>query len=56
MNQNFAPPITPPLEEPKKNNTILIVVIVLVVLCCCCLGSAGLLWGFGDMIVQTLGM
>jgi len=43
-------------EAPKKNNTWLIVGIVAVVLCCCCVIGAGILWQFGDQIVQALGI
>lgn len=47
-----TPPITPAPEEPRKTNTTLIIAIVAaVVLCCCCIG-AGLLWQYGDAILQ----
>ena len=49
-----TPPLTPAPEEPKKSNTTLIIAIVVaVVLCCCCIG-AGLLWQYGDAILQAL--
>lgn len=51
-----TPPLAPMPEEPKKSNTTLIIAIVsVVVLCCCCIG-AGLLWNYGDAILQGLGM
>lgn len=47
-------PITPAPEEPRKSNTTLIIAIVAaVVLCCCCIGL-GLLWQYGDAIMQSL--
>ena len=49
-----TPPITPAPEEPRKSNTPMIIAAVAVVLlCCCCLGL-GLLWQYGDAIVQGL--
>jgi hypothetical protein len=48
--------VSPTPEAPKKNNTVLIVAIVVVVLCCCCVVAGGLLWQFGDQIVQALGL
>lgn len=40
--------------EPKKNNTVIIVAVVAIVLCCCCLGVVGLLWNFGDAILEMV--
>lgn len=57
MNQDYmsAPAPAPLPEEPKKStNTWLIVGIVVVVLCCCCLITLGLLYQYGDQILQTL--
>ncbi|HSL43807.1 MAG TPA: hypothetical protein VK897_10270 [Anaerolineales bacterium] len=49
-----TPPITPAPEEPRKSNTTLIIAAVAVaVLCCCCIGL-GLLWQYGDYIIQSL--
>jgi len=43
-----------PAEPKKNNNTVIIAVVVVVLLCCCCIG-AGLLWQYGDTIMQSLG-
>jgi hypothetical protein len=43
-----------PAEPKKNNNTVIIAVVVVVLLCCCCIG-AGLLWQYGDVIMQSLG-
>ncbi|HUG34156.1 MAG TPA: hypothetical protein VMJ90_05265 [Anaerolineales bacterium] len=43
-----------PVEPKRSNNTVIIAVVVVVVLCCCCIG-AGLLWQYGDAIMQSLG-
>jgi hypothetical protein len=48
-------PITPAPEEPKKSNTTLIVAVVAVVLLCCCCITLGLLWQYGDALMQSLG-
>jgi hypothetical protein len=49
-----TPPISPVPEEPKKSNTTLIIAAVaVVVLCCCCIG-AGILWQYGDQILQAI--
>ena len=49
-----TPPITPAPDEPKKSNTTLIIAIVAaVVLCCCCI-ALGVLWQYGDVILQNL--
>jgi len=40
--------------EPKKNNTVVIIAVVAIVLCCCCLGVIGLLWNFGDAIIEMM--
>jgi hypothetical protein len=47
-------PITPAPEEPKKNNTTLIIAVVAVVLLCCCCVTLGLLWQYGDAIMNAL--
>ena len=56
MSQNpyNAPTLTP--EKQKGRNTTLIVIIVLVVLCCLCAAAAGLLWQFGDALLELLGI
>lgn len=46
-------PITPAPEEPKKNNTTLIIAVVAVVLLCCCCITLGLLWQYGDQIMNS---
>ncbi len=49
-----TPPLTPAPEEPRKNNnTLIIAIVAAVVLCCCCIGL-GLLWQYGDAIMQGL--
>jgi hypothetical protein len=47
-------PMTPGPEEPKKSNTTLIIAIVAVVLLCCCCIALGVLWQYGDLIMQNL--
>lgn len=51
----YNAPTLPP-KTPKRRNTTLIVVIVLVVLCCLCAVVLGLLWQFGDALVELLGI
>jgi len=46
-------PITPAPEEPKKNNTTLIIAVVAVVLLCCCCVTLGLLWQYGDALLNA---
>lgn len=47
------PQFTPTPEEPKKSNTTLIIsAVVVLVLCCCCI-SAGLLWQYGDALLNA---
>ncbi len=47
------PQYTPAPEEPKKSNTTLIIAtVVVLVLCCCCI-SAGLLWQYGDALMNS---
>ena len=46
-------PITPAPEEPKKNNTTLIIAVVAVVLLCCCCITAGVLWQYGDQLMNS---
>jgi hypothetical protein len=48
-------PITPAPEEPKKNNTTIIIAVVAVVLLCCCCITIGLLWQYGDALMQAIG-
>lgn len=49
-----TPPLAPVPEEPKKTNTTLIIAIVAVVLLCCCCIGLGILWQYGDAIMQNL--
>jgi hypothetical protein len=51
-----TPPLAPIPEEPKKTNTTLIIAAVAVVLLCCCCIGAGILWQYGDQIMQALGL
>lgn len=46
-------PITPAPEEPKKSNTTLIISVVAVVLLCCCCITLGLLWQYGDQLMNS---
>jgi hypothetical protein len=50
----MEPTFTPTPEEPKKNNTTLIIAAVAVVLLCCCCITLGLLYQYGDQILQAL--
>jgi len=52
MNQDMNSAPTLPPEKPKGSNTTLIIIIVLVVLCCLCAVAAGLLWQFGDALLE----
>lgn len=57
MNEPIAPSVVPPpAAQPSKLPVWAIVLIVLVVLCCCCVGALGLLYAFGDSIMQELGL
>jgi len=49
----YAAPTLPP-EKSTRRNTTLIWVIVLLVLCCLCAVTLGLLWQFGDALVEML--
>jgi hypothetical protein len=51
----YNSPTLPP-ENAKGRNTTLIWVIVLLVLCCLCAAVVGLLWQFGDALVEMLGI
>jgi hypothetical protein len=51
----YNAPTVPP-ERPKSRNTTLIWVIALIVLCCLCAAALGLLWQFGDALVEMLGI
>lgn len=48
-----TPPIAPMPEEPKKSNTTLIIAVVTVVLLCCCCITLGLLWQYGDALINS---
>jgi len=47
-----------PINEPEKksNTTLIIIIVVAVVLLCCCCAAAGLLWQFGDTILESIGI
>jgi hypothetical protein len=51
-----TPPVmpAPAPEQPKKSNNtaIIIAAVVVVALCCCCI-SLGLLWQYGDRIINS---
>ena len=49
-----APTVTP--EKPKGRNTTLIIIVVVLVLCCLCALVLGVLWQFGDSLLQVLGI
>jgi hypothetical protein len=51
-----TPPITPAPGEPRRTNTTMVVAAAAVVLLCCCCIGLGLLWQYGDQILQALGM
>lgn len=51
----YNAPTLPP-EKPKGRNTTLIIVIVVLVLCCLCAVLVGVLYQFGDTIMQMLGI
>lgn len=46
-------PITPAPEEPRKSNTTLIIAVVAVVVLCCCCIALGLLWQYGDTLMNS---
>jgi hypothetical protein len=46
-------PITPAPEEPRKSNTTLIIAVVSVVVLCCCCIALGLLWQYGDTLMNS---
>ena len=48
-----TPPYAPLPEEPKKSNTTLIIAVVTVVLLCCCCITLGLLWQYGDILINS---
>lgn len=48
-----TPPITPAPEEPRRNNTTLIIAAVTVVVLCCCCIALGLLWQYGDALMNS---
>lgn len=45
-----------PIEEPKKktNTTLIIIIVIAVILLCCCCVTAGLLWNYGDLLLEYL--
>jgi len=56
MTDNFAVPIDPIEPPKKKNTTLIIIVVVALVLVCCCCTALGLLWQYGDVILNSLGV
>jgi hypothetical protein len=48
-------PINPAPVEPKKSNTTLIIAVVAVALLCCCCIALGLLWQYGDLLMNSFG-
>ena len=58
MSDNFSIPITPPAgpPAPQKTNPWVIVLVVAVVLCCACFGGIGLLWAFGQDLLNSFGI
>jgi len=51
----YNAPTVPP-ARPRGRNTALIIVIVILVLCCVLAVVLGVLWQFGDAILQALGI
>jgi flagellar basal body-associated protein FliL len=56
MNQGMNSAATVPPENPKGRNTTLIIIIVVLVVCCLCALALGVLWQFGDSLLQLLGL
>ena len=52
--QSDTPPIVPNPEQQKRNYTPIIIAAVVVVLLCCCCIALGLLWQYGDRIINSL--
>ena len=48
--------LPPPAAAPKKTNPWVIAIVVILIVCCGCFGVIGLLVGFGEPIMQALGM
>jgi hypothetical protein len=46
----------PPVASPTKTNPWIIILVVVIVLCCLCFGVVGLIFAFGDSILQELGL
>jgi len=45
-----------PPTSPKKINAWIIVIVGIVILCCFCVGVIGLLFAFGEPILNELGL
>ena len=45
---------SPASPAKKKNSTWIVIVVVVVLLCCCCVGILGLLYAFGDSILEAI--
>ncbi len=56
MNEPLPPVPPPPAAQPSKFPTWAIILIVVVVLCCCLFGAIGLIFAFGDSLLQELGL
>lgn len=48
-----TPPVMPGPEPQKKSNTPIIIGVVAALLLCCCCIALGLLWQFGDAIINS---
>jgi hypothetical protein len=49
-------PSAPPPAVPKKTNPWLIVILVCAMLCCFCVGAIGLIFAFGEPILNLLNL
>ncbi len=57
MTEEIGAPVTPETPPKNKTQTWIIVIIVLVLLCCCCaLVATGLVWTYGDAVMEWLGV
>jgi hypothetical protein len=57
MSADFSGTPISPMDEPKKksNTTLIIIIVVVVLLLCCCCVAGGLLWNYGDQLLQYFG-
>ncbi len=42
--------------EGGQNRTLIIAIVVVLLLCCCCAFLASAYWGWGDPLVEFLGL